>query len=507
EAEVTHDTLPGQWEGDTLASVAAVESADVPQEESGQSLGWLFLLAFGGGLLGLLTPCVFPMIPMTVSYFMKHGGRKQAVFYGLSIVVIYLLVGILLSALFGQGAANAISTHWLPNVLFTLIFIAFAFSLLGYYEINLPASWINGSDKKAESAGLLGTFFMALTLVLVSFSCTLPIAGAVALGAAGGSFLAPLVGMLGFSLAFALPFTLFAFFPGWLSGLPKSGGWMNTLKVSLAFVELAFAFKFLSVPDQVYHWHILDREVFLSIWIVLFGMLGAYLLGKLRFPLDGEMPVQRNAFRFTTAVAVWCFVVYLIPGLWGAPLQAVSGWLPPMSTQDFVLSSYAAPLSETETSSHRYADRLKAPAGWSACFEYDEVLSEARAAGRPALLVFTGHGCVNCRLMEQAVLADTRVREKVRAQLTPAFLYVDDKVLELPEEAAAAPGTEQRFKWLGEKNAWLEGSLFHQNAQPCHVLVDPSDGRVLAGPLFYETDVEKYLAFLESGIRNFQKKP
>lgn len=289
------------------------------------SLLWFFLLAFGGGLLGVLTPCVFPMIPMTISYFMKHGGKRQAVFYGFSIVLIYVLVGIVLSAIFGEGFANFISTHWLPNVLFTVIFVIFAVSLFGYFEISLPSSWVGKSSGNEQKAGYVGTFFMALTLVLVSFSCTLPIAGAVALGAAGGGFLKPIIGMLGFSLAFALPFTFFAFFPNLLQKLPKSGGWMNTLKVCLAFVELAFALKFLSVPDQTYHWGILDREVYLSLWITIFALMGFYLLGKIRFPFDDEQPVQKSWFRFFLMIADFAFVIYMVLRTLGCAAQCAVG--------------------------------------------------------------------------------------------------------------------------------------------------------------------------------------
>ncbi|MBO4370412.1 MAG: thioredoxin family protein [Paludibacteraceae bacterium] len=374
-----------------------VASLEPVSASGGESLWWFFLLAFGGGLLGLLTPCVFPMIPMTVSYFMHHGGKKQAVLYGVSIVLIYVLTGVVLSLIFGQGFANALSTHWLPNILFTIVFGVFAVSLFGYFEITLPSKWVNASSKNEERAGYLGTFFMALTLVLVSFSCTLPIAGSVALSAAGGGFLKPLIGMLGFSLAFALPFTLFAFFPSWLNRLPKSGGWMNTLKVCLAFVELAFAFKFLSVADQAYQWHLLDREIYLAIWIVIFTLMGLYLLGKIRFPLDDEMPIQRSWLRFMSAIAVFVFVVYMIPGLFGAPLKALSGWLPPMSTQDFVLSP--APGGNSATSQPMV----------QGIRNYDEAMEVARKAGKPLFLDFTGYGCANCRMVEQAVFTDPRV--------------------------------------------------------------------------------------------------
>ncbi|MBP5317952.1 MAG: thioredoxin family protein, partial [Paludibacteraceae bacterium] len=447
------------------------------RDASSESLWWFFLLAFGGGLLGLLTPCVFPMIPMTVSYFMHHGGKLQAFFYGISIVLIYVVVGVVLSLIFGQGFANALSTHWIPNILFAVIFTVFALSLFGYFEIRLPSKWVNGSSKNEEGAGYLGTFFMALTLVLVSFSCTLPIAGAVALGAAGGGLLKPLVGMLGFSLAFALPFTLFAFFPSWLGRLPKSGGWMNTLKVCLAFVELAFAFKFLSVPDQAYQWHLLDREIYLAIWIVIFSLLGLYLLGKLRFPLDAEMPVQHSWLRFGSAIAVWVFVVYMIPGMFGAPLKALSGWLPPMSTQDFVLGASEHPSAPA-------ADGML-----SGIRNYDEALEVARKAGKPLFLDFTGYGCANCRMVEQAVFTDQRVRQMLQDDLVVATLYVDDK----------------RDTQTSARNREVQNTVYRQNSQPCYLVIDPNDGRVLSGPVFFETDVEKFLSFLTSGRDSFRE--
>ena len=462
---------------------------------SDASLWWFFLVAFGGGLLGILTPCVFPMVPMTVSYFMKNGGKKQALFYGISIVFIYVLIGIVLSAIFGQDFANIISTHWLPNCLFALIFVLFAFSLLGYFEITLPNKWVNKSAGMEEKAGYLGTFFMALTLVLVSFSCTLPIAGAVALGAADGSFVKPIVGMLGFSLAFALPFTLFAFFPSWLKKLPKSGGWMNTLKVTLAFVELAFALKFLSVPDQAYHWGILDREVYLAIWIVVFALLGMYLLGKLRFPMDDACEVQKSPVRFTAAVAVWVFVVYMLPGMWGAPLNALSGWLPPMSSQDFVSTSGEA-FSGSSTSSG--TEKLHTVPGLQAVFDYDEALALGKAQNKPVFLDFTGHGCVNCRQVEQLVLAKPEIQQLINEQTVMAALYVDDKVVELSLPYTTHEGKELTL--LGDKNRYIQNHLYKENAQPCYIVIDPRTEKVLAGPIFYETNPVIFAQFLQQGI-------
>lgn len=468
------------------------------------SLLWFFLLAFGGGLLGVLTPCVFPMIPMTISYFMKHGGKRQAVFYGFSIVLIYVLVGIVLSAIFGEGFANFISTHWLPNVLFTVIFVIFAVSLFGYFEFSLPSSWVGKSSGNEQKAGYVGTFFMALTLVLVSFSCTLPIAGAVALGAAGGGFLKPIVGMLGFSLAFALPFTFFAFFPNLLQKLPKSGGWMNTLKVCLGFVELAFALKFLSVPDQTYHWGILDREVYLSLWITIFALMGFYLLGKIRFPFDDEQPVQKSWFRFFLVIADFAFVVYMVPGLWGAPLNALSGWLPPMSTQDFDVRQIVVDGAHNQTPSvcgaASFADQLHLVAGIDGYFDYDEAMACAKASGKPLFLDFTGHGCVNCRKVEQKVLSDARIQRLLNEQFVVCALYVDDKVITLPENLQISDNQGNKIEMLGEKNRHIQTALFHENSQPCYIVVNPTDGRALAAPIHYETDPTAFEAFLRTAI-------
>lgn len=490
----------------TVAGNPSAATAAVAPSESGadRSLLWFFLLAFGGGLLGVLTPCVFPMIPMTISYFMKHGGKRQAVFYGFSIVLIYVLVGIVLSAIFGEGFANFISTHWLPNVLFTIIFVLFAVSLFGYFEISLPASWVGKSSGNEQKAGYVGTFFMALTLVLVSFSCTLPIAGAVALGAAGGGFLKPIVGMLGFSLAFALPFTFFAFFPNLLQKLPKSGGWMNTLKVCLGFVELAFALKFLSVPDQTYHWGILDREVYLALWITIFALMGFYLLGKIRFPFDDEQPVQKSWFRFFLVIADFAFVVYMVPGLWGAPLNALSGWLPPMSTQDFNIREMVVEGATAQRASvcgqPSFADRLHLVAGLDGYFDYDEAVACAKASGKPLFLDFTGHGCVNCRKVEQKVLSDSRIQRLLNEHFVVCALYVDDKVIELPKSLQIVDNQSNAITMLGQKNAYLQTSLFHENSQPCYIVVDAADGRVLAGPIHYETDPIAFEAFLNAGI-------
>lgn len=484
-------------------------------EEKEESLLGYFLGAVFGGLIGLLMPCVFPMIPMTVSFFSKdgHSGKRNALLYGLFIILIFILFGLVLSAIFGADMGNILSTHWIPNLLFAVIFLIFAFSLLGYFELTLPSSWVNGSAKRQRQGGIAGIFFMALTLVLVSFSCTLPIAGAVALNAAGGSFLKPIVGMLGFSLGIAVPFTIFALFPGLLKKMPKSGGWMNTLKVILAFVELAFALKFINVPDQTYHWGILDREVYLAFWIVLFSMLGLYLMGKIRFPLDDEYPVQKSAFRFTLSVFVFAFVVYMIPGMWGAPLKAISGWLPPMTTQDFDISTIVRTESGNGggsadtyqfTEEPMYADKLEIPFGIKGYFDYDQALRVAKKEGKPVFLDFTGHGCTNCRNVENAVWIDPEVRRIFAEEVIVCTMYADDKVIPLPaEESGKLKDAEgDPITMLGAKNRYIEQTKYHENSQPCYFIVDP-EGNVLSGPTYYERDKDAYIKFLRAGIDKY----
>lgn len=484
-------------------------------EEKEESLLGYFLGAVFGGLIGLLMPCVFPMIPMTVSFFSKdgHSGKRNALLYGFFIILIFILFGLVLSAIFGADMGNILSTHWIPNLLFAVIFLIFAFSLLGYFELTLPSSWVNGSAKRQRQGGIAGIFFMALTLVLVSFSCTLPIAGAVALNAAGGSFLKPIVGMLGFSLGIAVPFTIFALFPGLLKKMPKSGGWMNTLKVILAFVELAFALKFINVPDQTYHWGILDREVYLAFWIVLFSMLGLYLMGKIRFPLDDEYPVQKSAFRFTLSVFVFAFVVYMIPGMWGAPLKAISGWLPPMTTQDFDISTIVRTESGNGggsadtyqfTEEPMYADKLEIPFGIKGYFDYDQALRVAKKEGKPVFLDFTGHGCTNCRNVENAVWIDPEVRRIFAEEVIVCTMYADDKVIPLPdsEKGKYTDAEGDPITMLGAKNRYIEQTKYHENSQPCYFIVDP-EGNVLSGPTYYERDKDAYIKFLRAGIDKY----
>ena len=469
---------------ETLTVQVPATSAEMlaSAKDSEENLLWFFLLAFGGGLLGILTPCVLPMIPMTVSYFLKHGGKRYAVFYGISIVLIYIILGLVLSILLGHDFANILSTHWLPNILFTIIFIVFAFSLFGFYEISLPSKWVNASVKNEERAGYIGVFFMALTLVLVSFSCTLPIAGAVALGAANGSFLKPLIGMLGFSLAFALPFGLFAFFPNLLNKMPKSSSWMGTLKVILGFVELAFALKFFSVPDQTYHWGLLSRELYLGIWIILFTLLGLYFLGVIKFPInDGEKP-KITWKRITAAVASFLFVAYMISGFFGAPLNILSGWLPPKTEKK----------ENIEGVSH--SGRLQGIHGVNCFFDYEEALAEGKKLNKPVFIDFTGHGCVNCRKMEELVLSNAEIINILNEKYVVCALYVDDKVITLDKPYITAEGNT--LEYLGQKNTYIQSKIYGYNAQPCYIIVDAATGAKVKEPMFYETDVNAFIEYL-----------
>ena len=474
-------------------------STPFPRAGEGSGLGaaslWsVFLLGFLGGLIALLTPCVWPIIPMTVSFFLKKGGGKgAAIIYGISIIVIYLALGLAVTAIFGASALNAMSTNAIFNIFFFLMLLAFGASFLGGFEITLPSSWNNAVDRKASStSGLLSIFLMAFTLVLVSFSCTGPIIGflLVEMGTSG-SIIAPAVGMFGFALALALPFTLFAFFPSWLKSAPKSGNWMNRIKVTLGFIEIAFSLKFLSVADLAYGWHILDREVFLSLWIILFFLLGCYLIGWIRFPHDedefdemGEKIINHRTSvpRFFFALGSFAFALYMVPGLWGAPCKAVSAFAPPMSTQDFNLY-------KSETVEARYKD-------------YDSGMQAAKAAGKPVMIDFTGYGCVNCRKMEAAVWTDDRVKDLITNDYVLIQLFVDDKT-PLPEPIEVVENNQPRkLRTVGDKWSYLQRTKFGSNTQPFYVLLD-NEEKPLATPRSYDEDVEAYISFLKEGLRNY----
>ncbi len=486
--------------------VGVLQSRDTT---SAYTLLTFMLVAFLGGLAALLTPCVFPMIPMTVTFFTgraksRRQGLRNAVFYGFSIVLIYTLTGALLAPFMGPEVANELATNWIPNVLFFLIFLVFALSFLGLFEINLPNSWVNSMDRKADKGGVAGIFFMALTLVLVSFSCTGPIAGSLLVESAGGQLLKPVLGMFAFGLAFAVPFTLFAIFPEWLSALPKSGGWLNSVKVVLGFLELAFALKFLSVADQAYHWGILDREVYLAFWIVIFGMLALYLLGKIKLPGD-TIKQTTTVPRLVLAIVVSAFVVYLIPGMFGAPLKALAGYLPPLSTHDFNLlagqgqyAPEALPLADG-CEAPKHAELLHFPHQLSGYFDYEQAMACGRAVNKPVFIDFTGHGCVNCREMEARVWSDPEVLKRLKEDFVLLALYVDDKT-ELPQDQWYTSEYDDKVKKsIGKQNADLQIRRFNNNAQPYYVVMNPHqpDGKPLIEPRAYDLDIQEFVAFLD----------
>lgn len=474
--------------------------------EDQSSLLGFFFLAFGAGLIALLTPCVFPMIPMTVTFFTRSNssraeGIKQALFYGFSIIAIYTIIGTIVAKTVGPEAANFLSTHWIPNIFFFLIFLVFAFSFLGMFEIVLPAWLVNKADRQSDKGGLYGVFFMAFTIVLVSFSCTGPLVGSILVESARGANLKPIVGMFGFSLAFAIPFSLFAIFPGWLSSLPKSGGWLNTVKVVLGFLELALALKFLSIADQVYHWGILDRDVFLAIWIAIFSLLAVYLLGGIRLPHDS--PLEKiSVSRLLLAVLTFSFVVYLIPGLWGAPLKNLTGYLPPLTGQDFNLSNQTATQSATQVKSVRFGELFKLPHQLQGYFDYQEALEASKRERKPIFIDFTGHGCVNCREMEARVWSHPEVLKRLQSGYIVLALYVDDKT-PLPEKEWIVSAYDgKKKKTIGSINADFQITRFNNNAQPYYVLLD-TEGKLLTEPKAYDLDVKRFVEFLDQGKQQF----
>ena len=455
------------------------------------SLLYILLMGFVGGLLAVCMPCIWPIIPMTVSFFLKRAkGIKDALTYGLSIIVIYLGLGLLVTAIFGSDTLNAMSTNAVFNIFLFLLLVIFALSFFGWFEIKLPDSWANAVDTKAsKTSGLLSIFLMAFTLVLVSFSCTAPIIGLLLVETTtSGNWLAPALGMFGFALALALPFTLFALFPSWLKQAPKSGSWMNTLKIVLGFIELAFALKFFSVADLAYGWRLLDREVFLSLWIVIFGLLGAYLCGWLKFQSDeigGDLHKPMPVVCIMGGLVSLAFAVYMVPGLWGAPCKAVSAFAPPMTTQDFNLNNKVVEA--------KY-------------LTYDEGMAAARAQGKPVLIDFTGYGCVNCRKMEAAVWTDARVADKLNNDYVLISLFVDDKTpLAEPYEVKENDGSTKTLRTVGAKWSYLQSHKFGANAQPFYVLLDPQTGKPLSGSRAYDEDIDKYLEFLDKGLKNYQK--
>jgi len=471
-------------------------------------LGYL-IFAFIVGLTSLITPCVFPMIPMTVTFFLKDNqsrsqGVKKALIFGFSIIAIYTSAGTLFAFLLGTDGLNALATHWAPNLFVFVIFIVFALSFFGLFEINAPHRLVNKADQQAEKGGLIGVFFMAATLVLVSFSCTVPIVGSVLFLTASGEILKPVLAMFFYSLAFAIPFTLFAIFPEWIKSLPKSGGWLNSVKVTLGFLELALCLKFFSIADQAYHWGLLDRDVNIAIWIVIFILMGFYFLGKLRLPYDSVVD-KITVPRLLLATATFSFVLYLMPGMWGAPLKGLAGYLPPMYTHDFDLVSMTRKTTINEICEMpKYEDFLHLPHGLQGYYDYDQALACARQQGKPIFIDFTGHGCTNCREMEAVVWSDPQVLERLQNDFVIAALYVDDKT-ELPKEQWFTSTYDNKVKkTIGKQNADLQIANLENNAQPFYVLVG-KDEKVLAWPYGYDRSVESFVKFLDSGKKKYKE--
>ena len=497
--------------------IKAADSASVPAEAP-SNLWSNIISAILWGLAMLLTPCVFPMVPMTVSFFLKgsdnkHLGRFRAAMYGLFIVLLYtvpIAAIIIITRIVGGDAVTAdifnwLATHWLPNIIFFLVFMIFAASFFGAFEITMPSKLVNKSDQNSNKKGLGGVFFMALTLVLVSFSCTGPIVGSVLIESVqGGKFWDPIITMLAFSIAFALPFTLFAFFPSVLKKLPKSGGWLNSVKVVLGFIELALGLKFLSTADQAYHWGLLDREIYLALWIVIFTLLGFYLLGKIRFKYDS--PVEHvSLLRLVLSIIVFTFVVYMIPGMWGAPLKALSGYMPPMATQDYVVTSGGAVAQTTGTTGNvegrKYADFLHLPHHLEGFFDYDEAIEYAKKVNKPVFIDFTGHACVNCREMEERVFSDPRILDMFRNDFVMVALYMDDKT-EVDESEWVTTESGRVFKTLGKINTHIANERYNINAQPYYLIVD-HEGNQLVPNRSYDLDIEEFIKFLEDGKKAF----
>ncbi len=501
--------------GEAVISQAAAPSPASAEAQASSGIWALILEAILWGFAMLLTPCVFPMVPMTVSFFIKGSasaaqGRVKAALYGLFIVLLYtvpICLLILITRIVGGSGVTAdifnwLSTHWLPNIIFFVIFMIFAASFFGAFEITLPSKWTNSADRKSENAGIGGIFFLALTLVLVSFSCTGPIVGTVLIKSTSGEFWAPMITMLAFSIAFALPFTILALFPSLLKKLPKSGGWLNSVKVVLGFIEVALGFKFLSTADQTYHWHLLDREVYLAIWIVVFSLLGLYLLGKIRFRHDS--PVEYvSVKRLTLSIVVLSFVVYLIPGMWGAPLKALSGYLPPLETQDFVMGQQGtgveAGLAGTAAASSAHTEDASGKTvtiahGLQAYTNLDEAVAAATEAGKPIFVDITGHGCVNCREMEARVWSDPRVLAKLRDEFVIVALYVDDKT-KLSESEWVYNDSGRALKDVGRVNSWIALKRFGVNSQPNYFILD-SAGQTLRGPRAYDLDADAFLNWM-----------
>ncbi len=506
-------------------SISAESIATDTSDFDKMGLWGLFFFAFLAGLTALVTPCVFPMIPMTVSFFMHEGESRgksifKALVFGFSIILIYTLIGTVVAVTLGVNFANFLSTHWFPNIFFFLIFVVFAASFFGMFEITMPSWAINKADKQVDKGGILGSFFMAFTLVLVSFSCTGPVVSYILVKSASGQVLEPIIGMLGFSIAFALPFTLFAFFPSWLNRLPKSGGWLNAVKVVLGFLELALGLKFLSIADQTYHWGILDREVYLALWIVIFTLMGFYLLGKIKFVHDSEVK-HVGVGRLALVIITFSFVIYMIPGMFGAPLKVLSGYIPPQQSLDFDINKIVRENSTSNTTATevceepKYGDFLDLPHGLKGYFDFEQGIACARSQNKPVFIDFTGHGCVNCREMEANVWSDPKVLNILRKDYVIITLYVDDKK-ELPKEEWVLSKYDGGLKkTLGAKFADFQAYFFNANAQPFYVLLDPFvvlkdksvvDKAKLTNTKAYDLNVEHFVNFLKAGSEEFSRR-
>ena len=498
-------TAPETWEFVTLANNQSPITDSEASET--QSIWWIFVMGLLGGLLAIFTPCVWPIIPMTVSFFIKRGGAakgttnaqvvRDAILYGLSIVIIYVGLGLLVTLIFGASALNALSTNAVVNIIFFLILVVFAASFFGAFEITLPSSWSTAlNSKSSNTTGFLSILLMAFTLVIVSFSCTGPIIGTLLVEAAGKSLLAPAMGMLGFAIALALPFSLFAMFPSVLKKLPKSGGWMNTFKVTLAFLELALALKFLSVADLAYGWHILDREVFVSLWIVIFSLLGCYLLGLISFPHDDEDHRKTSVSRLFLAIISLSFARYMVPGLWGAPLRAISAFAPPMTTQDWVMTPGAASANSQLPITNSQYTTMTNHGGQITFTDYEEGMAYAKENNMPVFLDFNGFGCVNCRKMEAAVLSKPEVAEHMHKYVLISLIVDDKTKLEEPI-TVEENGKTVTLKTIGDKWSHMQRAHYQSNAQPYYVQLDADGNRIVEGSYAYDEDIEKFLNWLK----------
>ncbi|EEI91469.1 cytochrome C biogenesis protein transmembrane region [Sphingobacterium spiritivorum ATCC 33300] len=497
---------------DTTKHEDALPVSQVPK--AADSLWSIFIAGLIGGFTAFLMPCIFPMVPLTVSFFTKKAGSRakaigQALLYGLFIIIIYVALGMIVSIVFGSDALNALSTNGIFNFFFFLLLVVFSASFLGAFEITLPSSFVNKIDAKSDKGGLVGLFFMAFSLAVVSFSCTGPIIGTLLVDAASkGDRVGPAIGMLGFSVALAIPFALFAMFPSLLKSMPKSGGWLNSVKVVLGFLELAFALKFLSNVDLAYHWNWLDREVFLSLWIVIFGLMGLYLIGKIKFSHDSDLRFL-SVPRTLIAVIVFSFVMYMVPGLWGAPLKSISAFLPPSATQDFDLTTgiSSGSLSAHDGKVKKYAEIFHergTPKGFDPYYDYAQALETAKEIYKPVLIDFTGWNCVNCRKMEANVWTDPRVAKLLKEEFVMAELFVDDKTELAADEQYVSKFSGKSIKTIGNKNSDFQASTFNSNSQPLYVIVDPN-GKVLIPPTGADYNIDNYIKFLQAGLNQFKK--